>query len=393
MKSIFRLFFLLLVWSSQTGLAQDVFSPYYVVIGGFSSEENAQKFCTSAHEQNLPAVYAFNEARKIFYVYVRATQTKEVAYDILARLRAGSVFRDAWVFNGVLSGGDLVARKQPPPVAEQQPAPEPEEVITEPVVEVPKDTPSGSVAIQAQPQLEAPKPVGKPFVFKLLNKETGTVVNGLVRLQESDRAQQFRGVNGNEKVYVPAPANRSGKWFVVCHVLGFRRFKKPVAYDEAAEFEGATVGSDEEVIIPLTLDRVRRGDYIEMDGVKFYNNAALLTPGSERELGELVAMMEENPDYRIRLHGHTNGTQARDIVSLGQSADFFNPDVSNAKTHASAKELSLLRAELVKAYLIGKGIDAERISTKGEGGKQMIFEPRGTLAGMNDRVEVEIRKH
>ena len=103
--------------------------------------------------------------------------------------------------------------------------------------------------------------------------------------------------------------------------------------------------------------------------------------------------MEENPDYQIRLHGHTNGKQARDIVSLGESTDFFNPHSSNAKTHSSARELSLLRAELVKAYLLSKGIDGERISTKGEGGKQMIFDPRGTLAGMNDRVEVEVRKH
>src|SRR5690606_13316511 len=105
-------------------------------------------------------------------------------------------------------------------------------------------------------------------------------------------------------------------------------------------FEGATMGPGDEAIIPLALTRVRRGDYIEMPGVKFYNNAALFTPGSERELNELVAMMEENPDYNIRLHGHANGKQPRDIVSLGGGTDLFAPDISNAKKHASAKELS-----------------------------------------------------
>jgi outer membrane protein OmpA-like peptidoglycan-associated protein len=393
MKIPFRLFFIILLWMSQSALAQEAFSPYYVVIGGFSNEANAQEYCTYAHEQNLPAVYAFNEERKIFYVYVRGTQTREVAYEILTRLREASVFKDAWVFNGLLSGSNLQPKGQPI-VAEMKIETHQElEPVPEPVVPKVEDTPSASVHEQAEPRMEAPKPVGRPFVFKLLNKETGSGVNGLVRLQERDKAQQFRGVNGNEKVYVPAPANRSGKWVVLCHVLGFRPFKKSMVYDNAAEFEGASVGSGEAVIIPLPLERVRKGDYIEMEDVKFFNNAALFTPGSERELNELVAMMEENPDYNIRLHGHTNGNQSRDIVSLGSSTDFFVPSVSNEKTVASAKELSLLRAELVKAYLVMKGIGAERISTKGEGGKQMIFDPKGTLAGLNDRVEVEIRKH
>jgi outer membrane protein OmpA-like peptidoglycan-associated protein len=388
----FHFFFLPIFFISSSLFAQDVFSTFYVVIGGFKSEENAQKYSTYAHEQNLPAVYAFNDERQIFYVFVRATQTREVAVEILDNLRSNTVFKDAWVFNGVLSGSNLIAKKRAP-VIEKTPDPAPEEVIPEPVIKEPEDTPSSSVPEQIQPQVEAPKPVGRPFVFKLLNGETGSSLNGLVRLQETDKAAQFRGFNGNEKVYVPAPSNRTGKWFVVCQVLGFRQYKKPVVYAKAQEAEGASIGSDNEIIIPLELTKVRRGDYIEMEGVKFFNNTAIFTPGSERELDELVAMMEENPDYNIRLHGHTNGNQSRDIVTIGQSTNFFNPDITNAKTHGSAKELALLRAELVKAYLILKGIDQSRVSTKGEGGTQMIVDPKGTLAGLNDRVEVEIRKH
>jgi outer membrane protein OmpA-like peptidoglycan-associated protein len=129
-----------------------------------------------------------------------------------------------------------------------------------------------------------------------------------------------------------------------------------------------------------------------MENVKFFNNTALMAPGSETELDQLVAMMQENSGYEVRLHGHTNGDQERDIVSIGKSSNFFGSDVANAKTHGSAKELSLLRAELVKAYLVQQGIDASRISTKAEGGRAMIYDPSGTLAGLNDRVEVEIRK-
>ncbi|MEO5601501.1 MAG: OmpA family protein [Cyclobacteriaceae bacterium] len=390
MKPNGRFIITLLIFVSFSAIAQDVFSPFYVVIGGFENEENAQKFTTYAHGENLPAVYAFNEERQIFYVYVRATQTKEVAIEILDAVRANSVFKDAWVFYGLLSGNNSLAKKEPP--VKKLVVPEPIEEKVLPPIES-KETPSVSVAEESEPALAPPKPIGKPFLFKLMNSENGSSVNGLVRLQETEKARQFRGYNGNEKVYVAPPANRSGRWYVVCQIVGFKQYKKPIPYNGAEKIKGASVGSDEEIVIPLELLRVSKGDYIEMDGVKFFHNTALLTPGSERELDELLAMMEEKPDYHIRLHGHTNGNEARDIVSIGESKDFFNPSIANAKTFGSAKDLSLLRAELVKNYLINKGVDSGRISVKGEGGKQMIFESSGTLSGMNDRVEVEITKH
>lgn len=393
MMSIRRIVFVMVIAFSHPVIAQDVFSPYYVVIGGFQNEENARQYCAYAHEQNLPAVYAFNEERKLYYVYVRATQTKDVADDILSRVKSGTVFRDAWVFNGALTGGSAIARKPAPPANRIPEEPQAPVVIEQPVEPEPQVTRPSTVPETVAPKAEEAKPVGRPFVFRLLDKETGDELEGIVRLQEDDRAQQFRGFKSNEKVYVPAPTNRSGRWYVICQVLGFRQMRKPMVYAKAQEEHGATLGPDQEIIVPFELQRVRRGDYIEMENVKFYNNAALLAPGSELELDRLVAMMEENSDYEIRLHGHTNGNDPRDIVSLGTSTDFFTPNTSNAKTHSTAKELALLRAELIKSYLVSKGIDASRISTKGEGGTQMIFDPSGTLAGLNDRVEVEIRKH
>jgi outer membrane protein OmpA-like peptidoglycan-associated protein len=391
MTGITKYFLISFLFLSSTALAQDIFSPFYVVIGGFEQEENARKFCDYAMGENLPAVYAFNEERKIFYVYVRATQTKEVALEILKTIRENSIFKDAWVFNGNLSGSNLTARKARP--EERPPLTKPVQETPQPVIPEEKETASVSVPGETTSPVEAPKPVGKAFVFKLTNSATGSSLDGLVRLQESDRSLQFRGYNGNEKVYVAPPANRSGKWYVVCQVVGFKQFKKAINYSDAQDAKGASIGPDQEIVIPIQMERVRKGDYIEMDGVKFFNNAALLTPGSERELDELYAMMEENQGYHIRLHGHTNGNEPRDIVSLGDSKNFFGPDVANAKTHGTAKDLSLMRADLVKAYLVNKGIDGSRISVKGEGGTQMIFESGGTLAGMNDRVEVEITKY
>ncbi|HET9486976.1 MAG TPA: OmpA family protein [Chryseosolibacter sp.] len=393
MKCTSTFIFLVIFMIGRSALGQDVFSPFYVVIGGFKQEENAQRYCVYADEQNLPAVYAYNKERQIYYVYVRATQNKEVAYDILKKLKQSSVFKDSWVFNGSLSGDNGIIARNSPPKAEPKADPQPEVVIAEPVVEKPDETSSVSTPVEETPPSEMPKPVGKPFYFKLVNGQTGDEVKGIIRLQENERATHFRGFKGNERVYVPAPVNRSGKWIVVGQALGFRLSKKSLVYAKADQLAGASVGDDQEVIIPLELDPVRKGDYIEMEGVKFFHNAALLTPGSEMELDQLVALMNDNPGYQVRLHGHTNGAEDRDAVTIGTSTDFFNPNVSNQKVHVSAKDLSLMRAELVKAYLVSKGIEGSRITTKGEGGKQMIFDPRGTLAGLNDRVEVEIRKH
>jgi len=55
--------------------------------------------------------------------------------------------------------------------------------------------------------------------------------------------------------------------------------------------------------------------------------------------------------------------------------------------------LSQRRAEAVKAYLGQKGIDAGRVSTKGEGGSVPLYPEGGTLGQYNDRVEIEFIKH
>lgn len=68
-------------------------------------------------------------------------------------------------------------------------------------------------------------------------------------------------------------------------------------------------------------------------------------------------------------------------------------DPGNQKKRASDKELTTLRAEAVKQYLVSQGVEADRIKTKGEGGKLMIYPQNSVYANYNDRVEVEITKH
>ena len=71
--------------------------PYYVVIGAYSVEGNAQRATLQAHAMNYPAIYGFNAEKKFFYVYIRVYSQKEKALSTLADIRKEG-FRDAWIF-------------------------------------------------------------------------------------------------------------------------------------------------------------------------------------------------------------------------------------------------------------------------------------------------------
>ena len=374
--------------------AQD--ANFFIVIGAFDNENNAKRMIDKAGELNMPAKYGYHTDQKRYYVFVRLVTERTLALETMRSVREAG-FENAWIYTGDLHSIGSLAIIQPlrsdeRVVATMVSLKGPREVASQPVNSeekpVEKEPEVAPVASTPEPAVEKPKPAGKPFIFKVEGKN-GKELKGTVRLQESDRATQFIPFNSNEIGYVVAPKNRGGKWFVVCDVVGYRTFRIQFDYNNAANLMDA--GPEGELVFPVSLISVKRGDYIELDRVKFFTNSNILVPESRAELDELVAMMVDNPDYKIRLHGHTNGDQQRDIVSLGESSDLFATSISNKKYTGSAKELSMLRAETVKRYLAENGVDTGRVSVKGEGGKQRIFE--GTMAALNDRVEVEIVKH
>ncbi|MFZ6012140.1 MAG: OmpA family protein [Bacteroidota bacterium] len=411
-----RLLLFIFVICSYHLLAQE---SYYVVVGGFSIEKNAQRYVETLNQNQFNAHYALNPARNLFYVYVLSSNSRPEAFAEAKRLQGASPAVDAWVFAGKLSEGEggvtatgtktveqakpveKVTKVEQEPVVEDKPIVEEKTVVDQPVVEQPADD-NTVAAVDSTAKTEADtKPVteikstpeGRPLLFKLMSSVTGNVVEGTVHLQEAEKANQFRGYEGNEIVYVVPPNNRAGRWVIVCQVVGYKEYKKAFDYKNPEKFEGATIGSSQEVIIPVQLTRVRKGDYIEMDKITFFKNSSIFTPESEPELKELVAMMNENPDYHIRIHGHTNGSESREITSLGESTNFFALDPGNKKEEGSAKKLSELRAAIVRDYLVANGIESSRIRVRGEGGSQMIVGKGSTLSSINDRVEMEITKH
>ncbi len=370
--------------------AQDA-PTHYVTIGVFAKADNAIRLTEKATKQGLDAHYSLNSARNLNYVFILSTKEKRKAYALAIKTRVETEYKDAWVFEGQL-GEEVIVKTEP--VMEVKPV--------EPIVEVkPVETEVKPVIDSAtlvkpveepvEPVVEK-KPVGKPFYFKVFNtKDNSEVKSGEVHVQEAIRASQYQSFKPGEVVYLELPKNKRGSYTVVTQIPGYSPLSTVFNYQNPA----GEKGSSDEVIIELPVTKAKKGDYIDFNNVKFFKNASIMQLPSQNELDGLVDLMKENLNYKIKVHGHVNGTQAREGFSRGPNSAFFatNPKEDKATKGMSAKELSTLRAESVKDYLVSQGIDANRISTKGEGGKIPLYPEGGTLGQYNDRVEIEFVKN
>jgi len=385
-KSISTLLLLMIFGLQHVSAQAKTETNHYVVIGVFAKLSNAVRLTDKANQMGFNATYAINPRQKWNYVYLLQTTDKRKAWAFAIRMRAETEYKDAWVFSGQLGQGQ-------PVVVEEKPVEKPPVVVIEPVekdsVEVKKD----SVAIIVPPVVEekpvVKKPAGKPFLFKLENQSDGTPVNGEIHVMESSNATRYQAFKANEIVYIEAPQNSRGNYVITTQAAGFQPVSVILSYQDPSP----EVGPEGEAIIPMELGRVKRGDYIDFTNVRFFRNSSILDPVSQNELDGLADLMKESTGYKIRVHGHCNGTNDKEGSILGSSTNFFALDPSKNKIGKfSAKELTNERAATVKAYLVSQGIDASRIDTKGEGGKIPLYPAGGTLAQYNDRVEIEITK-
>ena len=96
---------------------------------------------------------------------------------------------------------------------------------------------------------------------------------------------------------------------------------------------------------------------------------ATLKPAGKAKLDDLV--------------GKVKGINLEVIIAVGHT-DSVGSDVYNQK-------LSVKRAESVKAYLVSKGIEKNRIYTEGKGEKQPVADNKTNKGrGKNRRVEIEV---
>ncbi len=105
---------------------------------------------------------------------------------------------------------------------------------------------------------------------------------------------------------------------------------------------------------------------IVLPGIEFKTGSAEILPASEKILNDAYETLRDNKNIEVEVGGHTD--------NVGKAA--YN------------EKLSLKRAEAVKAWLVAKGIDPARITTKGYGMTKPIADNK-TEAGraQNRRIE------
>jgi outer membrane protein OmpA-like peptidoglycan-associated protein len=227
--------------------------------------------------------------------------------------------------------------------------------------------------------------------MSLFQGRNNRIVDGGVKVIDTDRAKLLKEMKGNEYLILPDPKSKSGQLTLIAEVFGYRKVQQEINYPlplaDTAKEEIDLMGTT--FVINFDMVRYHKGDIATLYNVYFYNDAAIMQPESRYELNSLLQLMQENPKYKIMLHGHSNGNYHGKIITMGEEKNFFSLTGTKEGT-GSAKDLSGKRAEVIKEFLIANGISADRVGVKAWGGKRPLYDKHSPNARKNVRVEVEI---
>ena len=116
-------------------------------------------------------------------------------------------------------------------------------------------------------------------------------------------------------------------------------------------------------------DALSESGRVATHGILFDTGSDNIRAESTPTLKEMVAMLTEHPDLSLTIEGHTD-------------------NVGDAQANLA---LSAKRAAAVKAYLVGKGVSADRLATKGLGATKPVA-PNTSAEGRQQNRRVELVK-
>lgn len=359
----------------------------YLIVGAFQIPENAIQYAKSIKVAGRSPRVGKYSVNGLFYVYAYATKDNlEYARQKRSDLRKTSQFYDAWILYVGLKLEDLENKEEDTP-----------DVIA---LQQPKELKTADLPDQKEDNFVPPPPVKEDqtlynYRFNVINATTLKEVPGYITIIDAARNKAMKSVSTNQIHQLEAPKSQSKEIIALCDIFGFVKEQAKFKIDDPMASQDKTMISESGGIttVKFELARHKVGEVLTMYHVYFYNNSAIMKSESKFELNSLLSMLKENEKLEIRIHGHTNGNAAGEIIKLRpDDNNFFKVTPNNVKGVGSAKELSKVRADVIRRWLVYKGINPKRMEIKAWGGKKMIYKKNDPMAGKNVRVEIEILK-
>lgn len=158
----------------------------------------------------------------------------------------------------------------------------------------------------------------------------------------------YQDLNTGKEIGIANSNPKTGEYKIILpygKLYGFRAEAKN--YISTNENIDLTKNADYlEIKRDLFLSKINVGEIIILNNVFFEQGIAKLKNSSFPELDRIVKVLKENPTMEIELRGHTD----------------------NRGNQEQLLQLSKERVEIVKNYIVGKGISEKRITTKAFGG-------------------------
>jgi outer membrane protein OmpA-like peptidoglycan-associated protein len=229
-----------------------------------------------------------------------------------------------------------------PVVPEQEPEPEETQVEEEPV--------------QAVEEVSVYSMSGK--VVSTENQQPLKAKISIQPTQQADfRNVQTDSINGDYEFILP----EAGSYQVKVNAKGYMSTEENVVISSVGDFSKT-----------FELEPLEVGKTFRLNNVLFKRGTTELIDSSFAELNRVAEILEENPGIEIELAGHTDN----------QGSSRLNV------------KLSRERVEVVKQYLVDRGVEEKRIEGKGYGGSKPIASNKSEeTRSLNRRVEFTILKN
>ena len=198
-----------------------------------------------------------------------------------------------------------------------------------------------------------PIPVKYYLAGYVVDGDTRQPLEANVVLQDDNGTLLYNGQSADDGLFVTRL--ESGTYQAHVTAIGY------MPYDEQITCQTDT--------LTLMLQRIVEGKRVRINNLYFATGKTFILPESEPAMNDLAQFMQDNPEVRILITGHTD----------------------NVGSDAANQRLSEGRAEAVRQNLIMRNIDSNRIEATGKGESEPIAD-NDTEEGraQNRRVEFQI---